>query len=461
MTLRDCYRLTLHTIKENKPRSILTIIISTFLSALIMGMMSLAVSFFKNSNEIINRAYFSNDNSVVTVNYNNKKQLDVEEHNVFYKEYFDQFIDTVNKYSDMVQFIEYKTNLSAPMEFTEPDYPKNAGINIIEGRYISKSEARNEVIVSKEYYEKTLQDDNVQNIHSVGSEHIFLAPFPVSSSRGRENYDYVVLTYKVVGIFEYKTPQKLVVNGVEQYLTYGSMLGDIGIAFNNGDPRVYISAFTLNHYPQKAVTNPAQTITKLNSLKTDLNAFLPQALTIEYFNFGGTTDRIDHYSDGATCNVYEKYEENNAIRYLVLAGALFFSIVLILMSIGSLANSVIISIDGSKKFIGLLKALGMRGKSLKMIVVMESITLISIGVLLGYLVLFALYVPLTSLINAIIGFAFNAYIKAAAYKSVIYIPVYIFFGALLVFLLFTYLFSRGSLHKIAKTDPIAVINEVS
>ena len=77
MTLRDCYRLTLHTIKENKPRSILTIIISTFLSALIMGMMSLAVSFFKNSNEIINRAYFSNDNSVVTVNYNNKKQLDV------------------------------------------------------------------------------------------------------------------------------------------------------------------------------------------------------------------------------------------------------------------------------------------------------------------------------------------------------------------------------------------------
>lgn len=461
MTLRDCYRLTLHTIKENKARSILTIVISTFLSALIMGMMSLAVSFFKNSSEIINRAYFSNENSAVTVEYSNRKRLEVVEHNVFYKQYYEQFIDTVNKYSDMVQFIEYRTNLNAPMEFIEPDYPKNAGINIIEGRYISKSEDRNEVIVSKEYYERTLEDSNIQNHHSVGSEHIFLAPFPVRGVNGRESYDYVVSTYKVVGIFEYKEPLKLVVNGVEQYLTYGSMLGDIGIAFNNGDPRVYISAFTLNHYPQKAVTNPAQTITRLNSLKTALNEFLPQALTIEYFTFGGTTDRIDHYSDGAKCNVYEKYEENNAIRYLVLAGALFFSIVLILMSIGSLANSVIISIDGSKKFIGLLKALGMRGKSLKMIVVMESITLISIGVLLGYLALFALYVPLTSLINAIIGFAFNAYVKAAAFKSIIYLPAYIFFGALLVFLLFTYLFSRGSLHKIAKTDPIAVINEVS
>ena len=131
------------------------------------------------------------------------------------------------------------------------------------------------------------------------------------------------------------------------------------------------------------------------------------------------------------------------------------------MSIGSLANSVLISIDRNKKFIGLLKALGMRGKSLKSIVVFESITLISIGVILGYILLFILYTPLTSLINTIIASTYSSYLKVTAYISSIYIPIYILLGALLAFLLLTYLFSRGSLYKIAKTDPIAVISEVS
>lgn len=460
MTFRDCYRLTIHTIKENKARSILTIIISTFLSALIMGMMSLAVSFFKNSSDILNRAYFSNDNSIVTVEYHNTRQLKVPEHKVFTKECYPQFMETVNEYSDIVQFIQYKTNLASIIDFTEPDYPKKDGIDIIEGRYIQESENRNEVIVSKNYYYKTLEDENIEP-HDVGTTHTVEVSFPALNSAGKEINKTTLISYQVVGIFEYKQQLKTVVNGVPEYLNYGAMVGDIGIAFNTGDANVYITSSTLYHYPKKKITNPTATITRMNSLKKSLNEFLPQSLKIEYFSTGGMTDRIDHYNDGASCNVYEKYEENNAIRYLVLAGALFFSIVLVLMSIGSLANSVIISIDSSKKFIGLLKALGMRGKSLKMIVVMESITLISTGVLLGYLLLFALYMPLTSLINAIIGFAFSAYVKAAAFKSVIYLPIYIFFGALFVFILFTYLFSRGSLHKIAKTDPIAVISEVS
>ena len=65
------------------------------------------------------------------------------------------------------------------------------------------------------------------------------------------------------------------------------------------------------------------------------------------------------------------------------------------MSVGSLANSVMISIDSSKKFIGLLKALGMKGKSLKLVVILESITLITVGVLLGYLLLGAVHTSIT------------------------------------------------------------------
>ena len=457
MTFKDCYRIALHTIKENKSRSILTVIISTFLSILIMGMMSLAISFSKNSNQIINAAYF-NEGSIVSVEYQNNKINGVDEQKLFTKDYYDSFVSVVNQYSDVVQFVSYKTNISSTFSFIDPHYPNNLGIEIIEGRNIAKSEKGNEVIVSKAFYQEMLEVEP----HQVGSEHTIDTFYTMASNNGRKELPIpVTFNYTVVGIFDYLESPGIVINGVKQYLGYGGIIADIGLVLTIQSDNVYISAATLYHCPEGKVRNPTKTVNRLNSLKTAINGVLPQALKVEYFNSGGSTERIDHYYDGATCNVYEKFSENKAIRSIVIVSAVLFSVILLLMSIGSLANSVIISIDCSKKFIGLLKALGMRGGSLKRVVVLESITLISVGVLLGYILLFALYVPLTSLINTIIGFTYSAYLKTTAFVSSIYLPVYVLGGALLVFLLLTYLFSRRSLHKIAKTDPMAVISEVS
>ena len=158
MTFRDCYRLTLHSIKENKARSILTVIISTFLSTLIMGMMALAVSFSKNSDNIINKAYFSDD-SIITVNYQNSRVQAVEDQEVFTKKYLESFYKTIDDYSDMVQFIQYETNVLSTFNFVDSKYSQEVGINIIEGRNVEPSEKGNEVIVSKAYYLKSLEDE--------------------------------------------------------------------------------------------------------------------------------------------------------------------------------------------------------------------------------------------------------------------------------------------------------------
>ena len=460
MTFRDCYRLTLHSIKENKARSILTVIISTFLSTLIMGMMALAVSFSKNSDNIINKAYFSDD-AIVTVNYQNSRVQAVEDQEVFTKKYLDSFYKVINDYSDMVQFIQYETNVLSTFNFVDSKYSQEVGINIVEGRNIEPSEKGNEVIVSKAFYLKSLEDEDIED-HTIGSVHTSKVQYrKVVNIRSTEQHE-LNLEYVVVGIYDYPEEQSVVINGEKRFVAYNNLIADINTLLNLDTDDIYISAFTISHFTNGKVNSPKKVINRFNSLKTALNKLLPQAVSVEYFQgLGGGIELIKHYSDGAKCNVYEKYAENDAIRFIVIAIAIFFAIILLLMSIGSLANSVLISIERSKKFIGLLKALGMRGRSLKSIVIFESITLISVGVIMGYLLLFTLYTPLTSLINTIIGSTYSSYLKVTAYVSSIYIPIYILLGALFAFILLTYLFSRGSLHKIAKTDPMAVISEVS
>ena len=458
MTLKDCYRITLHTIKENKSRSILTVIIAMFLSALIMGMMCLAVSFSKNGNEILYEAYFNGD-SIITAEYKNYKQYLVGGQKLFTQEYYDAYEKTLNEHKDVVQFVKYTTNVASGMEYTDQNFPINYGINIIEGRNIAKSDKRNEVIVSQVTYEKSLESGEPL---TVGSTHYKDVQYPITLENGRTVTETASMEYVVVGIFETKEEQTVIIDGYKSFLNYGNIIGDVGLAFNVAGDNAYIANSTIYHYVPNGTGSPKKIISNLHSLTNDINEVLPPQMTVQrFFNPGGEPDIIIKYSDGANCNVYDRYSENNAIRYIVIAIAVFFSLILLLMSIGSLANSVIISMDRSKKFIGLLKALGMRRKSLTMIIILESITLISIGVILGYLFLFALYSPLSSLINTIIGSTYSAYVKTTDFVAHMFLPFYVFLGALALFILFTYLFSKGSLRKIAKTDPIAVINEVS
>ena len=458
MKLGDCYRIALHTIKENKSRSILTVVISTFISVLIMGMMSLAISFAKNSTKLINQAYFS-ENSIVSVEYQNKRQFQVEDHVLFNESFYHSFIVVVDQYSDVVGSVYYETNLLASIDFVDPKYPITSGINIVEGRMIAASDARNEVIINKVFYEQTLLDNEIEP-HTIGSVHTLSASFIGLNKAKKQTTMTTDLHYVVVGIFEAPEEQPVILNGTKSFIAYQNFIGDIGIAFNTNNDEIYISSCVLYHYSKGKVNSPTMIINRLTSLTDALNKTLPQAVSTEMFQ-GPPIEMLVHLSDATSCNVCEKFAENKAIRYIVVAAAVFMSIILLLISIGSLANSVIISIDCSKKFIGLLKVLGMKGNTLRLVVIFESVTLISVGVLLGYLLLLALSAPLSILVNMILGFTYSAYLKITTFTASINIPIYLLFGALFTFLLFTYLFSRTALSKIAKMDPIAVISEVS
>ena len=460
MTLRDTYRITLHTMRGNKPRCVLTVVIAAFLSILIMGMVSLAISFSENSKAMLNQAYFGED-AFVSVEWSNKRELLTADQPTFDESYYAPFCGVIEDYSDVVDVVRYKTNLSAEMDFVDPRFDELPGIYIREGRNVAPSEKSNEIIVSLSAYEQSLERQP-EDVLSVGSTHLLPAFYLIRDENRKEQTIAASLECVVVGIYETTAERNVVINGKKDAFSYQNAIGDIGLAFSLRSKDICVESARLYHRSQGEANDPSGLINRVNSLKTAVNDTLPQALSVEIFSVpGNPPERIERYHDGAVCPSYEALMQNNAIRYIVIGIALLFAGVLLIISIGSLVNSVIISIDGSKKFIGLLKALGMRNRSLALAIVMEMVTLITAGVLIGYLLLLSLIAPLGNLISAIMGFAYSAYAEILVFSASFSTPIYVFFGALAVFLLLVYLFSKGALHKAIKSSPIEVINEVS
>ena len=140
---------------------------------------------------------------------------------------------------------------------------------------------------------------------------------------------------------------------------------------------------------------------------------------------------------------------------------LIFSLILILLTIGSLANTIMISVDKNKKFIGLLKALGLNEKDLKSVIKMESITTIWLGVILAFVTMLLASPVLSDLNDKLINVMFNDYLVDIDYTIVFNIPLYVPLIVFIFFVTFTLIFARGSMSKIAKTDPMVVISEVA
>jgi ABC-type antimicrobial peptide transport system permease subunit len=157
----------------------------------------------------------------------------------------------------------------------------------------------------------------------------------------------------------------------------------------------------------------------------------------------------------------EDLKMTGIIGVVVIGLAAFLCLVLILLSIGSLANTIMISVDKNKKFIGLLKALGLDEKDLKSTIKLESVTTILLGVVLAFLTIFAFSGFLSDLNTLIINSLFSNYVKEVDYVAVFSMPIYVPIIVLFFFIAFTLLFARGSMSKIAKTDPMAVISEVA
>ena len=142
-----------------------------------------------------------------------------------------------------------------------------------------------------------------------------------------------------------------------------------------------------------------------------------------------------------------------------MAVVIILGLLILILSVGSVANTIIISVDKNRKFIGLMKAMGLNQRGVKKIVTCESLVQIILGVLVGVAVLFLLQPVVFSLMESMFASMFAYY--EVEFAVSVRIPFYLPMVTALLFFLFASLFSRGSLGKIARQDVISTISEVA
>ena len=143
---------------------------------------------------------------------------------------------------------------------------------------------------------------------------------------------------------------------------------------------------------------------------------------------------------------------------LVMGVVVFLAAIILFLSVGSVANTVIISVDKDRKFIGLLKALGLRQRGVTRIVTCQSLCMIVAGVAIGVSVLFLSKIVVISVIDSLITAIAGV---PLTFRVAVNIPVLLPVLTAAAFFAAAFVFSRGSLQKIAKQDVIGTINEVA
>ncbi|MBR6072109.1 MAG: ABC transporter permease [Acholeplasmatales bacterium] len=438
MKFVDRYKISLHNISNNKSRSILTTIIVYIISFLIMAIMCIAITYYVNQNKIIYKYYETvGETNISYNNYNGDKQG-----KKFNKDLYVTYKNVIDKHSKDINYIEYSINNMYDVGLTDYSYPIK--LNIIEGTGINKSiKNSNKIYVSSNYVSQYYNNYGKQL--SVGSKFIY----NYSYSPNNKTYENEEIELEIAGI--YKAEKKNNYNIKNVYIDCEYVLNNFKYSS--------ISSFNIEYNIDKISFDSSRFKNELKSLYEEIKEIMPLSYN-RYTN--GNNEVVEKEYESVNCSVLEDLKMYVIIGYVILGFAGFLAIVLMLLSIGSLANTIVISVNKNKKFIGLMKALGLNERDLKSTIKYESMTTIIIGVLLAFGSLYIIKAPLTSISSGILESTFTMYLaKIKDYAIIMEIPIYVPILTIIFFILFTLLFSKSSMSKISKTDPMAVISEVS
>ena len=438
MKFVDRYKISLHNISNNKSRSILTTMIVYIISFLIMAIVCVALTYYFNQNRIMDKYYGTVGEATISYNnYNGDKtgrKLD--------KSLYPQFKEVISKHEKDISNIKFQVNNL--YDFTVVDYDYAINLDVIEGAGITnKNKNTNKVYISTSVvdsyysaYGKSLE---------VGSKYNYTyATYDSITQMGKQH----ALELEVAGIF--KTAK------IDSYNSINAIM-DLEYALNNFENAV-ITSFTISFNIDKVSFNPNTFKDGLKSLVNDLTNTLPKSY-YSYTNSKG--EQIQKEDDSVRSETLTELNMYMIVGYVILGFAGVLALILMLLSIGSLANTIVISVNKNRKFIGLMKALGLNERDLKSTIKYESMTTIVVGVLLAFITLFAVSVPLKYMSSEILEGSLSMYLARVKYDITFEMPFYVPVLTIVFFILFTLLFSRSSMSKISKTDPMAVISEVA
>ena len=423
----DRYKLSLHNINNNKSRSILTTIIVYIISLLLTVILSVGISFSLNTNNIIKK-YYSEATEFVVVSY-----FSGEYSTIINNSNYSGVYDVILKHDSSISYSLHNANLfDNNLVLVDHGYFPSNFVEITEGRAPVFSDANtNKVLVSAEY---------AREYYDLTGEKLDLNDTINYSIRVDLDGDFkfIETQLEVIGIYKTKNVE------ISPFSNEDIIIMDIQYLLSL-DSDLY--AHDLHYYYD---------VTKVGF---NINEFSDNLLNL-------VADLRDSLGEGyMDSSIYSSAENDifvsKVLIFIVIVLSLLFSLILILLSIGSLANTIMISVDKNKKFIGLLKALGLNEKDLKSVIKMESITTICLGVILAFVTIVVAKPILTGVNDMLVTAIFSEYLIDIDYEIIFNIPIYVPAIVIAFFIVFTLIFARGSMAKIAKTDPMAVISEVA
>ena len=157
MKFIDRYKLSLHNIKNNKSRSILTTIIVYIISLLIMTILCIGISFSNNMTSIIKEYYQSSDEPIQTEYYLYENLGDGK---VLNKQVYDALDQKIMLHKSIIDYSIYHNDYNQTYAISDHRFPINYYYEIIEGSNVSSLDTNtNAVLVStsfaNEYYNQT------------------------------------------------------------------------------------------------------------------------------------------------------------------------------------------------------------------------------------------------------------------------------------------------------------------
>lgn len=483
MRFFDAWKIAFHNMRVNKSRTVLTIVIVLIVSSLMMTLCLFGISFYKNQlsytkqifenggtdfrfsgkedSESKNLGISADELSVLDSVAEKYKQVINRKYAIPYLwrpglnfQYsfvagFDEEIASSEK--EILKWLENHDNPPEDYigdninlaDFSMYDYP---GQNIISaGRVWTADDIGKNGIWVSDYTVKAFTDKGISI--GVGSTVAIKAKRTVYFKEGKgERVEESAKIFVVQGIFDEKAIENkgYFVNGSNP--VYYIVDCDYFMSVFNNEENV-VGEVVLSYRPPETDYDYNAIYKAMSSFTKEINDKIPPNI-YEYTSYARFT-----------CTYLKELAEILLISAIMTGLIISLSFFVLLLSVGSVANTIMISVDKNRKFIGLMKALGLNQRGVKKIVSFESLFLIVVGVLLGILVLLAVRPAVASVMQSLFTLMFSYYIKTISVSVVI--PIYLPVVTMAAFFLFAMLFSRGALTGIAKQDAIQTINEVA
>lgn len=469
MRFPDIFKIALHNLRYNLSRTVLTVAIVTIVSTLMMTICLFGTTFYTNYLDL-NELLFKLNGTTYTL-YGKNDDGKARRDNDVSEEELDALTQTAQKYRHVVDSLRIDAQMSSSdgsqyifwgdvgvpqNEFEVDDWLKND--------YVGFSMDKAEFACFELYDVRTegfFYEGRSWTPADEGGNGVWLSTETVRKLEEKgvrvKVGDTLTLAYLLTSFIDFEAESGL-------FTLEGIYFAEAGAGFDNvqnSTPSLIVSARSMKkifgeHFEMTAVSmryNPPDADYIFNDVYSSMEQF-----TKEVNEKIPPNIRKDVEYERFVCSFVQEMKTVMIVGGLVLGVVVLLALIILLLSVGSVANTVVISVDKDRKFIGLMKALGLKQKGVVKIVTCQSLCMVVAGVAISVGLLFlaksTVRSVIDSIITAIAGMALPVPISLSVPVLLPLVTALAFFGTAL-------LFSRGSLKKIAKQDVIGTINEVA